>query len=211
MIDVDGNRNGRAAIRQEQPEQRFGKKRDGKDERPRHQHVYTDTRQCDLANPVPFARADILRRHRANRSTDRDGGHLRIAPKLVHHAKGRRRVDTLAVHQTQHRQRRSRHDDHRQPHRHAHFDDRCQISRVWPQIGQFFAAQPDGQVFGVNPLDQDRDTDHAGDQRRQCRTRYAHRRDRTPAQNEDGIENDIDHHIQYRVPQWRHRIAHTAQ
>ena len=88
------------------------------------EEIVDDAGAGDRADPVPFAGADILRGHRADRGAERHRRHLEIGPQLHDDAEGGGGVDALAVDQPDRRQRRGGDDDHLQAHRQALADDR---------------------------------------------------------------------------------------
>ena len=98
------NRDRLAAHRQEQAQQEMVGQQHQRHQQGGHRHIGHDAGAGDLADPVPALGADVLRRHRADRAGDGEGGHLDIAPQLVRRIIGRDSIDALAIDQPGHHQ-----------------------------------------------------------------------------------------------------------
>ena len=196
---------------QEQLKQRRCEQGHQQNQHARHQQVNADARPDDATDAVPFVRPDILRNHGADRATHSHGGHLHIAPQLVHHAECSRGVHAFAIHQPDHDHGRARHDNHRQAHGQTHTRYWFQKAGVRAQPCKLGPAQANGQVKRIDLAQQQGEADDPGNDCRQSRAGDTHCGDWTKAKNEDRIEDDVEHDIQDRVPKWRDGIADAAQ
>jgi hypothetical protein len=103
-IQVHGDINGRAGGGQEQGQRVPVEQVDQRDQGAAHHEIERDAGDRDLADAIPAARADILRRHRGHRGTDGHGRHLDVIPQLEAGAVSGDRYRTVPVDEADHHQ-----------------------------------------------------------------------------------------------------------
>ncbi|MDN3711052.1 hypothetical protein QWZ10_03060 [Paracoccus cavernae] len=152
-----------------------------------------------------------MRGHRRDRRTERHGGHLDVGPELLGRAESRGRVDALTVDHGHHRQHRAGNHDHLDAHRKALADQLPQDMRARDQELQIRSGQAQRQLAGIDRAEHCTEADVVCHHHRQRRARDSHLRKRADPEDEERVQNDIEHYGHCHEDQRRHRIAAAAQ
>ena len=72
-------------------------------------------------------------------------------------------------------------------------------------------AQADGEVTRVDLAQQKRQADDPGKDGRKRRPSDTHCGYGAPAQDKNRVQDDVENHVQHRIPKWRNRIPYAAQ
>ncbi len=211
VLDVLGDRQGRAAAAEEQREQRVRSGDDQGGQQPGQRQVGEHADIGDLAYPLVIPRADVLGDHGADRRAEREGRHLQVVPELHRGAVGGRGVEPLAVDQADDDELRGGDQQHLRPHRQALADDVGQVPGARDQIAQLVPPQPQRQVAAVEAVEHQQATAEVGEAGRQRRSGDAQRGDRPQAADQQRIEHDVERHGQDHRVERRLGIAAAAQ